>query len=405
MGNSESQYSLQGTKSHTVSTPATKQKPCSLKIRGIHSKDEKSCSIRGWNHSSSNASYKSRSFARSCLSHFKTNQPYSSRLSDTVVKVSKNNSHVKHRTHTSGNYGQGTNNAFLPENGFRYIGFEATNNYIPSKEYNGHFLNCYGEKEISSPDDRMSPKVLIKTLGKLDGCLRVEFQNISSNSSISREEPGNPVQLLRYFPTSESEKNNMLEGKESSSTDCAESHRLSATDSRLRSSKGSSISSESSWYDAPWGNNGGINELEVSYISRSIPDARIQVDFSQNDCKKSLNQSSSLSSLRDLYGDSNLRSLQASNIGFSADYINTHASLSNRVSFTSVIDVPSKVERRGSPQYSSFTLPCRKSASLNEDAAKKETLKSRMRRISDWTGSLSRKKRKLQVCGISGLKS
>ncbi|XP_026536101.1 T-lymphoma invasion and metastasis-inducing protein 2 [Notechis scutatus] len=396
MGNSDSQYSLQGTKNHTVSTPAIKQKPCSLKICGIHSKDEKSYSVRGWNHSSSNASYKSRSFARSCLSHFKSNQPYSSRLNDTVVKVSKSNSHAKPRSPTSENCSQGSNNAFLPENGFHYIGFETTNNYVPSKEYNGHFLNCYGEKESSSPDDRMSPKVLIKTLGKLDGCLKVEFHNISSNSSISKDEPSEPVQLLRYFPTSESEKNNMLEGKESSSTDCAESHRLSATDSRLRSSKGSSISSESSWYDAPWGNNGGINELDVSYISRSIPEARIQVDFSQNDCKKSLNQSSSLSSLRDLYGDSNLRSCQASNIGLSADYLNTHASLSNRVSFTSAIDVPSKVEHRGSPQYSSFTLPCRKSTNLNEDAAKKETLKSRMRRISDWTGSLSRKKRKLQ---------
>ncbi|KAM6460759.1 rho guanine nucleotide exchange factor TIAM2 isoform 2-T2 [Liasis olivaceus] len=396
MGNSESQYSLQGTKSHAVPTSATKQKPCSLKICGVHAKDEKSCSVRGWNHSASNASYKSRSFARSCLSHFKSNQPYSSRLSDTVVKVSKSNNHAKHRTRTSGNYGQGTNNAFPPENGFHYIGFETTNNYIPSKEYNGHFLNCYGEKEISLPDDRMSPKVLIKTLGKLDGCLRVEFHNISSNSSNSRDEPSEPVQLLRYSPTSESEKNKMLEGKESSSTDYAESHRLSATDSRLRSSKGSSISSESSWYDAPWGNNGGINELDGSYISRSIPDASIQVGFSQNDCKKTLNQSSSLSSLRDLYGDSNLRSCQTSNIGLSADYINTHASLSNRVSFTSAIDVPSKVEHRGSPQYSSYTLPCRKSTSLNEDAAKKETLKSRMRRISDWTGSLSRKKRKLQ---------
>ncbi|XP_070589854.1 rho guanine nucleotide exchange factor TIAM2 isoform X4 [Erythrolamprus reginae] len=396
MGNSDSQYSLQGTKNHTVSSPATKQKPRSLKIRGIHSKDEKSCSARGCSHSSSNANYKSRSLARSCLSHFKSNQPYSSRLSDTVVKVSKSNSHAKPRTPTLENFSQETNSAFLPENGFHYIGFETTNNYVPSKECNGHFLTCYGEKESLSPDDRMSPKVLIKTLGKLDGCLKVEFHNIGNNSSTSRDEASEPVQLLRYFPTSESEKNNMLEGKESSSTDCVESHRLSATDSRLRSSKGSSISSESSWYDAPWGNNGGINELDVSYVPRRIPETRIQVDFSQNDCKKSLNQSSSLSSLRDLYGDSNLRSCQASNIGFSADYINTHASLSNRVSFTSAIDVPSKVEHRGSPQYSSFTLPCRKSRHLNEDAAKKETLKSRMRRISDWTGSLSRKKRKLQ---------
>ncbi|XP_066471954.1 rho guanine nucleotide exchange factor TIAM2 isoform X1 [Tiliqua scincoides] len=397
MGNSESQYSIQGTKSHANSTFGAKQKPCSLKIHSIPTKDEKSCSLHGWGHNVSGTSYKSRSLARSCLSHFKNTQPYSSRLNDTTVKVSKSSIHAKHRTHTSGNYSQGTNNAFLPENGFHYIDFEVTDNHIASRDCNGHFLNCYGKNEslASTPpsDDRMSPKVLIKTLGKLDGCLRVEFHNSSSYSTVSREDSSGPVQLLRYSPASELERNNLLDVKESSSTDDG-SHHLSASDSRLRSSKGSSISSESSWYDAPWGNNGEMNELDGSYMSRSTQDANI--NFPQNDLKKPLNQSSSLSSLRDLYRDTNLRSCQTSDIGLSADYINTHASLSSRVSFTSAIDVPSKVEHRGLPQYSSYTLPCRKSTGLNEDATKKETLKSRMRRISDWTGSLSRKKRKLQ---------
>nr|XP_028579556.1 T-lymphoma invasion and metastasis-inducing protein 2 isoform X2 [Podarcis muralis] len=404
MGNSESQYSFQGTKNHTNSTPSAKQKPCSLKIRSIHAKDDKSSSTQGWNHSTSGTNYKSRAITRSCLSHFKNTQPYSSRLGDTVVKVSKGSSHAKHRTHNLGSYSQGSNNAVLPEK-LHYIDFEATSNHVASRECNGHFLNCYGKKESPPLDDRMSPKVLIKTLGKLDGCLRVEFHNSSSNSTVSREDSSGPVQLLRYSPTLESEKNNVLEVKETCGTDYVGSHRLSATDSRLRSSKGSSISSESSWYDAPWGNNGDMNELDGSYLSRSTLDASIQVEFPQNDCKKPLNQSSSLSSLRDLYRDSNLRSSQTSDIGLSADYINAHhAGLSNRVSFTSAIDVPSKVEHRGPPQYSSYTLPCRKSATLNEDAAKKETLKSRMRRISDWTGSLSRKKRKLQEtkCKDSG---
>ncbi|KAH0622398.1 hypothetical protein JD844_024678 [Phrynosoma platyrhinos] len=394
MGNSESQYSLQGIKSHGNSTSGAKQKPCSLKIRSIHSKDEKS--LHGWNHSSSGTNYKSRSLARSCLSHFKNTQPYSSRISDTAVKTSKSSSHAKHRTHTSGTYGPDSNNAFLPENGFHYIDFEPTNDHATSRECNGHFLNCYGKKESPPSDDRMSPKVLIKTLGKLDGCLRVEFHNSSSNSTVSKEESSGPVQLIRYSPTSESEKNNVLEVKETSSADYPGSHRLSATDSRLRSSKGSSISSESSWYDAPWGNNGDMSELDGSYMCRSTPDASVQTSFPQSDCKKLLNQSSSLSSLRDLYRDSNLRSCQASDIGVSADYINTRADLRNHVAFTSTIDFPSEVEHRGLPQYCSYTLPCRKSSALNEDATKKETLKSRMRRISDWTGSLSRKKRKLQ---------
>ncbi|EPQ11836.1 T-lymphoma invasion and metastasis-inducing protein 2 [Myotis brandtii] len=61
------------------------------------------------------------------------------------------------------------------------------------------------------------------------------------------------------------------------------------------------------------------------------------------------------------------------------------------------MDVLSRVGRGDPGQYASFTLPCRKSKALaEEDAGKKDTLKARMRRISDWTGSLSRKKRKLQ---------
>ncbi|XP_044865335.1 rho guanine nucleotide exchange factor TIAM2 isoform X1 [Mauremys mutica] len=399
MGNSESQYSFHGSKNHTNAASGAKQKPCSLKIHSIHAKDEKSCSLHGWGHNSNGTSYKSRSLARSCLSHFKSNQPYSPRLSDTVAKASKSSILVKHRTNASGNYCQGSNAAFFPENGFHYIGLEAASNHVASRECSGHILNCYGKNEsIAStppPDDRRSPKVLIKTLGKLDGCLKVEFHN-SSNNKVSTEESNGPVQLLRYSPALESKSNDLLDVRRSSSTDDTSSHRLSPTDSRLRSSKGSSLSSESSWYDSPWGNNGDINELDGSYLTRSTPDTRIHASFPTNDSKTSFNQSSSLSSLRDLYKDTNLESSPSSALRLSDEYIGTHASLSNRVSFASDIDVPSRVEHRGPAQYSSYTLPCRKSKPLNDDASKKDTLKSRMRRISDWTGSLSRKKRKLQ---------
>ncbi|XP_065444921.1 rho guanine nucleotide exchange factor TIAM2 isoform X4 [Chrysemys picta bellii] len=399
MGNSESQYSLHGSKNHTNAASGAKQKPCSLKIHSIHANDEKSCSLHGWGHSSSGTSYKSRSLARSCLSHFKSNQPYSPRLSDTVAKTSKSSIHAKHRTNASGNYCQGSNAAFFPENGFHYIGLEAASNHVSSRECSGHILNCYGKNESLAstppPDDRRSPKVLIKTLGKLDGCLKVEFHN-SSNNKVSTEESNGPVQLLRYSPTLESKSNDLLEVRRNSSTDDTSSHRLSPTDSRLRSSKGSSLSSESSWYDSPWGNNGDINELDGSYLTRSTPDTRIHAGFPTNDSKKSFNQSSSLSSLRDLYKDTNLESSPSSALRLSDEYIGTHASLSNRVSFASDIDVPSRVEHGGPTQYSSYTLPCRKSKPLNDDASKKDTLKSRMRRLSDWTGSLSRKKRKLQ---------
>ncbi|XP_014119018.1 PREDICTED: T-lymphoma invasion and metastasis-inducing protein 2 isoform X2 [Pseudopodoces humilis] len=398
MGNSESQYSLQGSKNHAATTAGAKQKPCSLKIRSIHAKDEKSCSVHGWGHTSSGSNYKSRSLARSCLSHFKSSQPYSSRLGDTVMKVSKSSVHAKHRTNASGDYCQGNNAMFLPENGFHYIGLQAGSNHAASRECNGHILNCYGKNEdlaSTSPSEaRRSPKVLIKTLGKLDGCLRVEFHN-SNNSKVATEESSGPVQLLRYSPALESKPNNLLDVRRNSSADCSSSHRLSPTDSRLRSSKGSSLSSESSWYDSLWGNAGDINELDGSYLTRSTPDTSIHASFPASD-KKSFNQSSSLSSLRDLYKDTNLESTPPPGVRLSDEYIDTPGSLSNRVSFASDIDVPSRVEQGSPAHYTSYTLPCRKSKPLGEDASKKDTLKNRMRRISDWTGSLSRKKRKLQ---------
>ncbi|XP_066170517.1 LOW QUALITY PROTEIN: rho guanine nucleotide exchange factor TIAM2 [Sylvia atricapilla] len=399
MGNSESQYSLQGSKNHAATTAGAKQKPCSLKIRSIHAKDEKSCSMHGWGHTSSGSNYKSRSLARSCLSHFKSSQPYSSRLGDTVMKVSKSNIHAKHRTNASGDYCQGNNAMFLPENGFHYIGLQAGSNHAASRECNGHILNCYGKNEslasTSPSENRRSPKVLIKTLGKLDGCLRVEFHN-SNNSKVPAEESSGPVQLLRYSPALESKPSNLLDVRRNSSADCSSSHRLSPTDSRLRSSKGSSLSSESSWYDSLWGNAGDINELDGSYLTRSTPDTSIHASFPASDNKKSFNQSSSLSSLRDLYKDTNLESTPPPGIRLSDEYIDTPGSLSNRVSFASDIDVPSRVEQGSPAHYTSYTLPCRKSKPLGEDASKKDTLKNRMRRISDWTGSLSRKKRKLQ---------
>jgi len=165
MGNSESQYSLQGSKNHAAASTGSKQKPCSLKIRSIHAKDEKSCSLHGWGHTNSRSNYKSRSLARSCLSHFKSSQPYSARLSDTVVKASKSNVLAKHRTHTSGDYCPGNNAVFLPDNGFHYIGLQAGSNHAAPRDCNGHILKCYGKNEslasTSPSEDRRSPKGLI----------------------------------------------------------------------------------------------------------------------------------------------------------------------------------------------------------------------------------------------------
>ncbi|XP_020927632.1 T-lymphoma invasion and metastasis-inducing protein 2 isoform X2 [Sus scrofa] len=390
MGNSESQYTLQGSKNHSNTITGAKQKPCSLKIRGLHAKDDKS--LHGWGHGSSGAGYKSRSLARSCLSHFKTNQPYASRPGGPTCKVSKGSAYSKHRTSASGSDFQGNDAAFSPDNGFHYVGHPPAENHAASRDCNGHLLNCYGRQEsvASTPpgEDRKSPRVLIKTLGKLDGCLRVEFHSGGPQAAAAPGASGGPVQLLRY------------------SAGSPPSPRASPAAARPRSSKGSSLSSESSWYDSPWGPAGEVSEAEGSFAAPGTPDGEpepepepergLHAGFPPRDAPKPFSQSASLSSLREPYRDPILGSLAPAALRLSDDYMGPRASLSARVSFASDMDVPARVERGEPGQFASFTLPCRKSRALSEEPSKKDTLKARMRRISDWTGSLSRKKRRLQ---------
>ncbi|MEE6475363.1 hypothetical protein FKM82_010726, partial [Ascaphus truei] len=400
MGNSESQYSVQGTRSPSGSAVSDgKQKSCSLKIHNIHAKEEKAWTSPGWGRnsisSSSSASFKSRSLARNCLSQCKSNPPYSSRHGDVVLKGSKSSIHTKHRSGAPGSCCQANNNTYMPDNGYHYIGVETPGD---QRGCNGHILNCYeihgSMASALQAEEKKSPKVLIKTLGKLDGCLRVEFHN--SGNSVPTEESEGPVQLLRYSPALETKEINQHEPRRNSGMDYTASHSLSASDCGLRSSKGSSLSSDSSWYDCPWGHTRDIKEMDGSYLTRSTLDTCIHGGLLPNDNSELFHQRSSLSSLRDLYNNSNLENGIHQGGRLSDQYMGVHHSLCSRVSFASDIDVPSRVENRGSTQYSSYTLPCRKSKPLAEDASKKDTLKSRMRRISDWTGSLSRKKRKLQ---------
>ncbi|KAM8953500.1 rho guanine nucleotide exchange factor TIAM2 [Pelodytes ibericus] len=395
MGNSESQYSLQGTRSPNGSTvPDAKQKTCSLKIHSIQNKEEKAWTSPGWGCNNSSASYKSRSLARTCLSQCKSNQPYASRQCDIVLKGCKTSAHPKLRSSVPGSCCQGNNNTYLPDNGYHYVGIE-TEEHMGC---NGHILNCYDIHERMSSamqaEERKSPKVLIKTLGKLDSCLRVEFHN--SGNSVPSEDSDGPVQLLRYSPALETKEIKQHDIRRSPGVDYTTSHGMTASDCGHRSSKGSSLSSDSSWYDCPWGNPRDINDLDGSYMTRSTQDTSMHGDIIQNDNSQLYNQRSSLSSLRELYSRSDLEGGITPGDPLSNQYIGPHHNLCNRVSLASDIDVTSRLEQRGPTQYSSYTLPCRKSRPLTENASKKDTLKSRMRRISDWTGSLSRKKRKLQ---------
>ncbi|KAG5846781.1 hypothetical protein ANANG_G00118600 [Anguilla anguilla] len=67
-----------------------------------------------------------------------------------------------------------------------------------------------------------------------------------------------------------------------------------------------------------------------------------------------------------------------------------------RSSVASIPDELPEEDCHGARRYASYTLPCRKARPVVEGNSRKDALKSRIRRISDWTGSLSRKRRKLQ---------
>ncbi|KAM6184563.1 rho guanine nucleotide exchange factor TIAM2 isoform 2-T2 [Rhynchocyon petersi] len=382
MGNSESQYTLQGPKS--LGSPVPGPKPCSLKIRSIHAKDDKSTH-----------GYKSRSLARSCLSHFKSNQPYASRLGGP-----KGASHPKHRASACGAEAQRGGAAVPPENGFHRAAYQPAGTPAAPADCNGRLPGCCGrsERACAPQDPGRSPKVLIRTLGRLDGRMRVEFHSGGPGSAPAGA-AGAPVRLLRYSACPGSD------ACAAPAPRSAPAGRASPSASRTRSSKGSSLSSESSWYDAPWGHAGdaaGDAAVEAGEPERPAPAVRTPEPGPRaaasppSDAKKPFSQSASLSSLRELCRHAALGGLPPAGVRRSDESLGARASLSARVSFASDMDVPSSVERAEPGQYGSFTLPCRKPRAFPEEAAKKDTLKSRMRRFSDWTGSLSRKKRKLQ---------
>ncbi|KAK1170147.1 hypothetical protein AOXY_G6926 [Acipenser oxyrinchus oxyrinchus] len=378
MGNSESQYRVQGCKSRHLIVPG-KQKPCSLRVRSVHAKDEQSRSAHSWGHASS---YKTRAQARSCLSQHKSSQPYSARHYDYVTKGSKNSANGKSRDCNPEH-----NLTFVPESGFLCAGYDAQRSHSTAAECNGHVEN---EKESLSDavEDKSSPKVLIKTLGKFDGSLRVEFTNSNNNNRLPIYDCDGPVQLLKYSPTLESTPN-------SSGISRRQSPSPSPGDSGLRTSKGSSFSSESSSYDSPWGNDAAdFNDMEHPDSSSRTADTSLGDAVLQNQ-QRLFEQQASPISLQDLYRDASIASAFPAEKGLSPESLNAPRS-KKRASLAPDVEVVSDSEGLGSMQYSSYTLPCRKSKPIVEGSAKRDTLKSRMRRISDWTGSLTRKKRKLQ---------
>uniref|UniRef100_G1PHZ2 TIAM Rac1 associated GEF 2 n=1 Tax=Myotis lucifugus TaxID=59463 RepID=G1PHZ2_MYOLU len=301
MGNSESQYTFQGSKNHSHAITGAKQKPCSLKIRAsTPRRQSRSFPRMGPPQAAGPGSNPRSPGPKPAFLTSKSNQPFPPKLGGGPRRQSlQSGAHSKARAIGPGGDFLGAHAAFAAENGFHYAGRSRRRTAWPPRH------------------------------------------------------------------------------------------------SRPRSSKGSSLSSESSWYDSPWGPAEGSSEAEGPFAAPASPAPSLHAGFAPGDPPQPFHPSASLSSLRELYPGAALGSPCGARL--SDEDFGAPASLSHRVSFASDMDVLSRVGRGDPGQYASFTLPCRKSKALaEEDAAKKDTLKARMRRISDWTGSLSRKKRKLQ---------
>uniref|UniRef100_A0AAZ3NX43 T-lymphoma invasion and metastasis-inducing protein 2 n=1 Tax=Oncorhynchus tshawytscha TaxID=74940 RepID=A0AAZ3NX43_ONCTS len=184
-------------------------------------------------------------------------------------------------------------------------------------------------------ESRSSPKVLLSK----DGSMRVEFTN-------ARRMSLEPQGLSGHS-------HNAVAAPEPSLT---------------RTSKGSSLSSECSWYDSPWGNTTELNDNVLISPPVSLSDLSMVATYPTPHFQDIPQRRASLASVLTLdVGDQE----ESSESGDQC-YSSAH----------------------------SHTLPCRRVATeptaIVVSNSRKDNLKSRIRRLSDWTGSLSRKKRRLQ---------
>uniref|UniRef100_A0A7N6BC21 TIAM Rac1 associated GEF 2a n=1 Tax=Anabas testudineus TaxID=64144 RepID=A0A7N6BC21_ANATE len=373
MGNSESQYSIQGHKGTSFVLPG-KQKPYSLKLHSA--KDNVLSPHTWWKSAPVGSGYKARCVGRGCLSPPKNRQPYSTPHYDYVSRGTRG-SPGEHRWRRPSGCGIRR----------RHLSDEYEDNPYGA-ELNGHTLNGHsGEHE--DLEEQSSPRVVIKK----DGSLRVEFTNTSGNPLLLDEASG-PVQLLKFSPNPQSPSTPSLPGSSGSRQD---GHRSgpppASTSSTARTSKGSSLSSDGSWYDSPWGPNTELCEQDQPCSdSRTLVHSSIhQLDSFTEQCPPG--------SITDLYRDSTMAATFPTARDLSSQLQETPpGQRQHRASFASVLDVPLEEEHPEVRHYSSYTLPCRrpKAHTMNFIFHKKDSIKNRIRRFSDWTGSLSHKKRKSQ---------
>uniref|UniRef100_A0A3B5MCW6 TIAM Rac1 associated GEF 2 n=1 Tax=Xiphophorus couchianus TaxID=32473 RepID=A0A3B5MCW6_9TELE len=372
MGNSESQYSIDGPKGTSFIFPR-KQKPYSMKLGST--KDDVLSPHTWWKNTPLGSGYKAKCVGRGCLSPPKSRHSYSAQRCDYVCKGARGS--TEHHWHRS------------PGCGIRRRQLSDDYEENPyGAELNGHSLNRHGnEQEVL--EEQSSPRVVIKK----DGTLRVEFTNTSGNPLLLDEASG-PVQLLKFSPNLEATSTPSLPG---SSGSRQEAHRggppPASTSSTARTSKGSSLSSEGSWYDSPWGPSAELcDQDQPCCTNRTLEHSPIhQLDsFAENPAPPSSSE---------LYRDSTMAATfpTASELSSQSQQPPSGRRL-HRASLASVLDVPLVEECAEPRQYSSFTLPCRRPKQRRHDFVfnKKDSIKNRIRRFSDWTGSLSRKKKKSQ---------
>ncbi|XP_014911785.1 T-lymphoma invasion and metastasis-inducing protein 2 isoform X2 [Poecilia latipinna] len=400
MGNSESQYSIDGPKGTSFIFPR-KQKPYSLKLGST--KDDVLSPHTWWRNAPLGSGYKAKCVGRGCLSPPKSRHSYSAQRCDYICKGARGS--TEHHWHRS------------PGCGIRRRQLSDDYEENPyGAELNGRSLNGHGdEQEVL--EEQSSPRVVIKK----DGTLRVEFTN-TSGSPLLLDEASGPVQLLKFSPNLEATSTPSLPG---SSGSRQEAHRggppPASTSSTARTSKGSSLSSEGSWYDSPWGPGAELcDQDQPCCTSRTLEHSPIhQLDsFAENPAP---------SCSSELYRDSTMAATfpTASELSSQSQQPPLGRRL-HRASLASVLDVPLVEECAEPRQYSSFTLPCRRpkahTISSNMEQYhkptqqqqqqqqqqqrrhdffnKKDSIKNRIRRFSDWTGSLSRKKKKSQVSSL-----
>uniref|UniRef100_A0A8K9WXH4 TIAM Rac1 associated GEF 2 n=1 Tax=Oncorhynchus mykiss TaxID=8022 RepID=A0A8K9WXH4_ONCMY len=339
MGNTDSQYS-------SFNVPG-KSKSCSLKF---YSAKEEALSPHSWWRGSegSGQGYRTRGKGgRVCLPQHKIthNQPYGS------------SKHYEHHITREGDSSQVTRKNVC-HTGYSYL--ESSGESVSGLGANGQRT-----PERTSPcehrvplESRSSPKVLLRK----DGSMRVEFTNAMRMSLEPQDLSGHSHPVV-----------------------------AAPEPSLTRTSKGSSLSSEGSWYDSPWGNPTELND------NVGIGDSMIL-----HPEKSPFSLMSPPVSLSDLYSNPSVAAV------FPAAQFQDVPQ--QRGSLTSLLTLDAVIQEESSGSYGqrysshSRTLPCRRVTATvaSEPSAivvgnsRKDNLKSRIRRLGDWTGSLSRKKRRLQ---------